>query len=75
MTMTRGALISIVFSKVLTVSASVAASKGSSTLTLIMADVENIGMHLAYSSVLDTDTGVLFQAKDFSFSMISGRRL
>jgi ATP-binding cassette subfamily C (CFTR/MRP) protein 1 len=43
MTITRGALVSIVFSKVLTVSALVAATKGSNTLTLITNDVENIG--------------------------------
>jgi hypothetical protein len=46
MTMTRGALTSIVFSKVLTVSASVAEAKGANTLTLITIDVENIGKPL-----------------------------
>ena len=43
MTMARGALISIIMSKVLTVSATVAAEKGSTTLTLISTDVDNIG--------------------------------
>jgi hypothetical protein len=43
MTMARGALVSIIMSKVLTVSAVVATKKGSSTLTLISSDVENIG--------------------------------
>jgi hypothetical protein len=43
MTMTRGALTSIVFSKILTVAATVAATKGSNTLTLITTNVENIG--------------------------------
>ncbi|TVY60887.1 ABC transporter FUM19 [Lachnellula suecica] len=42
MTMARGALISIIFSKVLTVSATIAAAKGSRTLTLMSTDVENI---------------------------------
>jgi tRNA A37 methylthiotransferase MiaB len=46
MTMARGGLVSIIMSKVLTVSANVAIKKGSSTLTLISTDVENIGKSL-----------------------------
>jgi len=40
--MTRGALVSTVMSKILTVSATVAGAKGSGTLTLISADVERV---------------------------------
>jgi len=46
MTLVRGALISIILSKTLTVSAIVAATKGSGTLTLMSTDVENVGRSL-----------------------------
>ena len=46
-TMARGSLVSIIMSKILTVSASVAADKGSGTLTLMSADVERIVLGLS----------------------------
>lgn len=46
MTTARGALISMILAKVLTVTATVAAEKGSNALTLITADVDNISRSL-----------------------------
>lgn len=43
MTQARGALISVILSKSLTISAAGAATKGSVALTLMSTDVENIG--------------------------------